>query len=290
MPALLKPRTMVAAVRPIDPHRLAHRTADRHHKPSSRYSSGPPRARPKLDMPIMDGGDKIGIADAAVYETWGHGKLFTRMDYGMPIHQNTLNSNKMDAYGARIILAPWIWDVRAHYYWRQVVHISNQDGELVDVAQHDPSGHGTPDAPGRNYYDWRLDIDPGQKSDWYYDSREQRAIASHQNGKYWETRGKQVKSDRFGLIEDNPIQPIHLLAETGPWESFPEIRKHPVTEMPLASEVNTRVNLRFATSLVAVSDPAQESGGKVVFKCTWGFQIRSDESWALFPFRQVALP
>jgi hypothetical protein len=276
--------------RALDPVGLVCRpaTASQHRLAPAQPWGGGPLARPLLDLPIIDNDQKIGIADIPIYERWGHGKLFTRLPYGMPIHPDTLQSNKMDAFGARILIAVWIWDASSHYRWRQVVRISNQDDRLVDVAQHDADNDGRFDVGSpASYYDWKLDHGPNQSSDWYYDSQAEQSMASQQNSVYWAKRGKTVVSNRFHLLEDNPIQPIQLVARTGPFGLFPEPRRHGVTGMALAQETSTVVKLKFATSLVAVDDPGAQGGGRVVFKVTWGFEIRSDESWSLYPLRPV---
>lgn len=243
-----------------------------------------------IEFKIRDAsGQALGVVRVPHYEKWGSGNMFKRPPYAMTQNEKDMNRTvTVDSRGAHLIVAVHIPQPGNRFYeWRQRVQITNQDGALVDVGDYLlPGGQPNPKA-GPAKFNWALDRQSDQH-EWYWTpkSREQ---AVYKNQVYWDTQGVRIDAataKHFSLFEDNPNQPTHLLASFGPFGTFGEIKKHPVTGQPLARELNKQVRLKFATALVQTDSSIQPNGGHVVLRFTWSFYMNADGSSTLYPLRR----
>ena len=235
-------------------------------------------------------GEPIGIVHVPVYEKWGAGHLFARPPYAMSQDEKALKKTiTTDSRGAHLIAAVNISKGMQLYQWRQRVQITNHAGVLVDMADYDRNGDGKPD-PGvaKRVFDWDLDRQDERTHEWYW-SRSSREQAVYRNKVYWDSLGKPIDSGRANqmpLFEDNPNQATRLLGDFGPGGTWGTIKKHPITGMPYARELNEQIRIKFATALIETPDPLQPGGGRSVLRFTWGFFMDYDGSWRLYPLKR----
>lgn len=235
------------------------------------------------------GGQSIGIVHVPHYEKWGSGNMFKRPPYAMSQNERDLQRTvTVDSRGAHLIAAVHVPNPGGKFYqWRQRVQITNHEGALVDVADYIlPGGKANPAAlPAK--MNWAFDRQVDQH-EWYW-SPKNREQAVEKNRMYWSTRGISIDAktaQHFSLFEDNPNQPTQLLANVGPFGTFGQIQKHPVTGIPLARELNKQVRVKFATALVETTSDKQPNGGQLILRFTWGFYMDYDSSATLYPLRR----
>jgi hypothetical protein len=234
-------------------------------------------------------GQPVGVVHIPHYEKWGSGNMFRRPPYAMTQNEKALQRTvTVDSRGAHLIAAVHIANPGSKFYqWRQRVQITNQDGTLVDIADYVLPGGKLNQGATPQRANWGLDRQ-SERHEWYW-SPEAREQAVYKNRVYWSTRGVSIDAktaERFSLFEDNPNQPTQLIASSGPLGVAATIKKHPVTGVPLAKEINKQVRLKFATALLETNEALQPNGGHTVLRFTWGFYMDYDASATLYPLRR----
>jgi len=114
-------------------------------------------------------GQQIGVVHIPLYERWGSGNMFKRPPFAMTQDEAVVKRTvSVDSRGAHVIAAAHITSPGSKYYqWRQRVHVSNQNGALVDLANYLlPGGH-LNHAAKKQEQNWVFDRQAG-KHEWYW--------------------------------------------------------------------------------------------------------------------------